>query len=145
MSVDPIRVNRGLTIPAGELRFRFSRSGGPGGQNVNRRDTRVELMFDVAGSPSLGPRQRARIMRKLSSRIDAEGRLRIVADDERTQGRNRALAADRLRDLLAEALRPDPPPRRKTRPSRSAKERRLEDKRVRSRRKRERTWRPDDL
>ncbi len=124
--------------------MRFSRSGGPGGQNVNTRSTRVEVVFDVAGSPSLGPRQRARVMDKLGGRLDTDAKLRVVASEERSQAQNRALALGRLRDLLAEALRPDPPPRRPTRPSRGAVERRLASKRARGRIKRERSSVPED-
>jgi len=140
---DTLRVGR-LAIPLSEVRFRFARSGGPGGQNVNKRETQVELIFDVAGSPTLGPRQRERILRKLASRIDAEGRLRLVATEERTQGRNREVAIERLRGLLAEALKPDPPKRRASRPSKAAVQRRLDDKKIRSRRKQERSWRDED-
>jgi ribosome-associated protein len=140
---DTLRVGR-LSIPLSEVRFRFARSSGPGGQNVNKRETQVELIFDVAGSPSLGPRQRERVMRKLASRIDAEGRLRLVATEQRTQGRNREVALERLRDLLAEALKPDPPKRRASRPSKAAVQRRLDEKKIRSRRKQERSWRDED-
>lgn len=142
--MDGVRVTRSLAIPTRELRFRFSRSGGPGGQNVNRRETRVELLFDVAGSPSLGPRQRARVMERLRHRLDDSGRLRIVASQARTQAANREIATDRLRKLLADALRSEPPARRPTRPSARATERRLHSKRRRSRTKRERAWRPED-
>ena len=133
-----------MKIPPSEVRFRFARSGGPGGQNVNKRETQVELIFDVEASPTLGPRQRERVMRKLASRIDADGRLRLVVTDERTQGRNREIALERLNALLTDALKPDPPKRRKTRPSRAATERRLEEKKLRSRQKRERSRRDDD-
>jgi ribosome-associated protein len=142
--MDDVRVSRSCLIPASELRFRFSRSGGPGGQNVNRRDTRVELLFDVASSASLGPRQRARLEAKLANRIDSEGVLHVVASEERTQAANRAAAVERFGDLVREALKPDPPPRRKTKPTKSAKERRLKEKKERSRTKRERSWRPED-
>ena len=141
---DGIRITRSLELPPRELTFRFSRSGGPGGQNVNVRDTRVEVVFDVAGSPSLGPRQRARLLDKLGSRLDSEGRLHVVSSDERSQARNRELAVERLRDVLADALRPDPPKRRKTRPSAASRERRLREKKARSRTKRERTWKPEE-
>ena len=133
-----------MVIPFGELELRFSRSGGPGGQNVNTRSTRVEVVFDVAGSPSLGPRQRARVMDKLGGRLDTDGKLRVVASEERSQAQNRELALGRLRDLVAEALRPDPPPRRPTRPSKSSVGRRLASKRARSRIKRERSSVPED-
>jgi ribosome-associated protein len=142
--LDDVHVSRSCVIPAGELGWRFSRSGGPGGQNVNRRETQVELVFDVAGSPSLGPRQRARLMERLGRRLDASGRLHIVASQARTQGQNREIAVDRFKRVMAEALRPDPPKRRATRPSRGATERRLESKRRKSRQKQERGWRPDD-
>lgn len=142
--MDGIRVSRTLVLPEAELEVRFSRSGGPGGQNVNTRDTRVEVVFDVAGSPSLGPRRRARVLERLAGRLDGDGRLHVVASDERSQAQNRELAAGRLADLLREALKPDPPPRRPTRPSRAAQERRVETKRVAGRRKRERRTIPDD-
>ena len=138
MSAD-VRINRTVTIPAREVRFRFSRSGGPGGQNVNKRETQVELVFDVAGSPSLGPRQRERAMRGLATRLDADGRLRIVSSEERTQGRNREIALARFRDLMIDALKPDPPARRPSRPGRKAKERRLRTKRERGAIKRARS------
>lgn len=140
---EDIRVGS-LEIPLSEIRFRFARSGGPGGQNVNKRETQVELLFDVAASPSLGPRQRERVLRKLASRIDGDGRLRLVATEERTQGRNREIAIERLRELLAEALKPDPPKRRRSRPSKAAVERRLEEKRARSKTKRQRSWRDEE-
>ncbi|HYZ92184.1 MAG TPA: alternative ribosome rescue aminoacyl-tRNA hydrolase ArfB [Actinomycetota bacterium] len=142
--MDDVRVTPSVLIPARELAWRFSRSGGPGGQNVNRRETQVELVFDVERSPSLGPRQRERVLRRLASRLDASGRLHIVASEGRTQGVNREIAVDRLRQVLADALRPDPPKRRRTRPTAGATERRLESKRRRSLQKRERGWRPDD-
>src|SRR5438270_13013512 len=76
--MDGIRVTNSVSIPNDEITLRFSRSGGPGGQNVNRRETRVELVFDVASSPSLGPRQRVRAMERLRNRLDSRGKLRIV-------------------------------------------------------------------
>jgi len=136
---DDVRITSSCVIPTAELRFRFSRSGGAGGQNVNKRDTRVELLFDVAGSPSLGPRQRERALRRLASRLDSEGVLHIVASEERTQGRNRDIAVERFRDVMKQALAADPPKRRPSRPSRAAKERRLSEKRLRARTKRERS------
>jgi ribosome-associated protein len=138
-----LTVTRTLHIPESELRFRFSRSSGAGGQNVNKRDTKVELLFDVASSTSLGPRQRERVMRKLASRIDADGVLRLVVSEERTQGRNREIATERFCELLTDALKPDPPKRRPTRPSKAAVARRIAEKRRHSTRKRERL-RPDD-
>ena len=142
--MDDVRINRTVTIPARELRFRFSRSGGPGGQNVNKRETQVELVFDVVGSPSLGPRQRDRALRRLATRLDADGKLRIVASEERTQGRNREMAVDRFRRLMTNAVKPDPPKRKPSRPHRGAVERRLRDKRQRSDIKRGRAYREED-
>lgn len=133
-----VRVTKSVSIAEHELQFKFSRSGGPGGQNVNTRDTKVEVIFDVTTSPSLGPRQRDRVLRKLQSRLDTEGRLHIVASDERTQARNRELAVERLRATLADALAPDPPRRRPTRPSKSSNERRLAAKKARGQLKRQR-------
>ena len=98
-----------LSIPMSELQFRFTPSGGPGGQHANKVNTRVELRFDVAGSPSLGPRQRARLLERLGPE------LRVVADDERSQLRNRQLAVERFRHRMAAALHIDKP-RRPTRP-----------------------------
>ena len=138
-----LRISRSCVIPEGELSWRFSRSGGPGGQNVNRRETQVELVFDVASSAALGPRQRARVTEKLAHRLDSSGRLHVVASQARMQGQNREIALERFRRLMAEALRPDPPKRRPTRPSRQATERRLSSKRRRADQKRARAWRPD--
>jgi ribosome-associated protein len=132
--VGGVRITPSLTVPLAELQFRFSPSGGPGGQNANKVSTRVELRFDVAGSPSLGPRQRARLLDRLGPEV------RVVADDERSQLRNRQLAVERFSRRLADALHVDTP-RRPTRPSRGAKERRLQAKRQVSERKRNR--RPD--
>jgi len=133
-----------VVIPSAELEVRFSRSGGPGGQNVNTRDTRVEVVFDAARSPSLGPRQRARVLERLAGRLDSEGRLRVVASEERSQAQNREAALRRLAAVLQEALKPDPPPRRPTKPTAAAKRRRVESKRVRGRRKRERREVPEE-
>jgi ribosome-associated protein len=126
-----LQITPSLRIPIAELQFRFSPSGGPGGQHANKVNTRVELRFDVARSASLGPRQRARLLDRLGSEI------RVVADDERSQARNRQVAVDRFRQRMAAALHVEKP-RRPTRPSRGAKERRLEAKRQVSERKRRR-------
>jgi ribosome-associated protein len=124
-------VTRSCAIPLAELRWRTSRSGGPGGQHANTSDTRVEVVFDIAGSPSLGPVQRRRLQERLGDEI------RVVASDERSQARNRAIALERLRTRLAEGLRVDPP-RRPTRPTAGSKRRRLDDKRRRGDLKRSR-------
>ena len=125
VSSDIVRVTRTCAIPTSELEWRFTASGGPGGQHANTANTRVELVFDIANSASLGPRQRERLLTKLGPS------LRVVASDERSQARNRALALDRLRSRLAEALRIDKP-RRPTAPTKGAKERRLQHKHRRS-------------
>jgi ribosome-associated protein len=123
-------------IDTDELSWRFGRSGGPGGQHANTSDTRAEVRFDVASSPSLGPRQRARILDRLGPVVTA------AAADSRSQARNRELALERLRSKLAAALRVERP-RRPTRPGTAARERRLEDKKRRSERKQARR-RPDE-
>jgi ribosome-associated protein len=115
-----------------ELAFRYTRSGGPGGQHVNTSSTRVELVFDVAGSSALTEPERSLARRRLRTRLDSEGRLRVVAQDER----NRAIAVERFVALMREALRPPPPPRRPTQPTRAAREERLDEKRQRGTRKR---------
>ena len=119
-----------------ELTFRYTRSGGPGGQHVNTTATRVELVFDVAGSPTLTDPERNLARRRLRTRLDSEGRLRIVAQDERSRARNRALAVERFCAVMREALRPPPPPRRPTQPTRASREVRLDEKRQRGTRKR---------
>ncbi len=121
---DDLVVTRTCRIPEDELEWRFSASGGPGGQHANTANTRVELRFDVANSPSLGPRQRARLLERLGPMV------RVVASDERSQARNRQLALDRLRSRLAEALRV-PRERRPTTPSAGARRARLKEKRRR--------------
>jgi len=127
-----VRVGRRhLVIPAAELEWRFSASGGPGGQHANTANTRVELTFDIARSGVLGPRQRARLLDKLGPA------LRIVVTDERSQARNRQLAAERLAERLDLALRVDRP-RQPTLPTQASRERRLRAKQLRSARKLER-------
>jgi len=120
-----------LLIPAEELRWRFSRSGGPGGQAVNTTDSRVELVFDLATTQALPPLLKERALGRLGPRLVA-GELVVVASEHRSQWRNRQAARRRLQALLEEALRPPPPPRRPTRPGRGAVERRLEAKRRRA-------------
>ncbi|MGI8645387.1 MAG: alternative ribosome rescue aminoacyl-tRNA hydrolase ArfB [Nocardioides sp.] len=120
----------GLVVPAGELVERFSRSPGPGGQSVNTSDTRVELEWDIAASPTLADAQRRRARRSLDGRL-VGGRVVVVASEHRSQHRNRVAARERLGALLRDALAPPPPPRRPTRPTRSSQRRRLEAKRQR--------------
>lgn len=124
-----LQVSRSCAIPTSELTFRFSRSGGPGGQHANTADTRVEVIFDVAGSPSLGPRQRQRLLERIGPEV------RAIAADERSQVRNRALAMERLAARIAAALRVETP-RRATRPTKASKARRVDAKRRRSETKR---------
>jgi ribosome-associated protein len=123
-----LEITPALLLPVSELDYRATRSGGPGGQHVNTSSTRIELWWDIAGSPSLTEEQR---------RLDGEGRLRIVASESRSQLRNREAAAARLREIVASALAVAKP-RKRTRPSRAAKAARLEAKRRRSATKRER-------
>lgn len=120
-----LRVSPTCRIPLHELDWRFSASGGPGGQHANKAATRAEVIFDVEGSETLGPRQRARLAAKLGTTV------RVTAADERSQSRNRAIALERLKDRLAQALKVDTP-RRPTRPTRASKERRLDSKARRS-------------
>ena len=141
---DHLDVGAARPLPASELEFRFSRAGGPGGQHVNTSSTRVELVFDLAGSPSLSEDERERANRRLRSRRDAEGRLRVVAQDERSQLRNRQLAVRRFTELMRKALAPPAPPRRPTRPSVAAKARRVAGKRRDSQTKRLRRPPPAD-
>ena len=118
-------MSRSCRIALDELEWRFTGSGGPGGQHANTSNTRVELRFDIAGSPSLGPRQRTRLLEQIGPV------LRVVSSSERSQSRNRAEALERLRTRLADALHVDAP-RHATRPTRAAKQRRLDSKRRRS-------------
>jgi ribosome-associated protein len=126
-----LRVTPTVAIPLEQLEWRFSGSGGPGGQHANTANTRVEVRFDVAASPSLGPHQRDRVLARLGPMV------RVVASDERSQLRNRDLALQRLAARLAEALHVERP-RRPTRPTAGSKRRRLEDKRRQAIRKRQR-------
>jgi len=122
-------ISRSCRIPLDELTWRFDASGGPGGQHANTANTRAEVRFDVAGSPSLGPRQRARLLERLGPTV------RVAASDQRSQLRNRDLALERLAARLAEGLRVDPE-RRPTRPRPGAKAARLDGKKRRSETKR---------
>ena len=129
-----LRVDGTCVIPLAEIDWRYDVSSGPGGQHANRARTRVEASFDVAGSPSLTDGQRARLLARVGPVV------RVAAGDERSQARNRAVALERLRRRLADGLHQERP-RRPTRPSRGAKERRLSAKRQRSELKRSRNRR----
>jgi len=126
-----MRVSRTCEIPDEELEWRFTASGGPGGQHANTSNTRVEVRFDIEGSPSLGPRQRARLLARLGPVT------RATASERRSQLQNRELARERLRQKLAAALHVERP-RVATRPSKAAKQARLDDKRRQGQRKRAR-------
>ncbi len=131
----PLRAN--LRIPESELRWRFSRASGPGGQGVNTTDSRVELSWDLAGSPVLPEPVRRRAVERLGHRL-VDGVLTVVASEHRSQLRNRAAAEARLIALVAAAVAPPPRSRRPTRPSRGAVERRIAEKKRRSGIKRDR-------
>jgi ribosome-associated protein len=126
-----------LRLPLTELEYRASRSGGPGGQHVNTSSTRVEVWWDVVGSPTLTDEQRARLLTRLATRLDSEGRLRLVSSGSRSQLRNREDVTERLREVVAAAL-VVPKARKRTKPSRAAKAARLEAERRRAATKRER-------
>lgn len=128
-------VRGSVVIPDAELRWRFSRSSGPGGQGVNTTDSRVELSFDVAQTTALGPTLKARALDRLASRL-VDGVLTIAASEHRSQLRNREAAEARLATTLAEAIAPPPRPRRATRPSKAATERRIASKKRRGETKR---------
>lgn len=120
-----LRVNRSCAIALRELTWKFTASGGPGGQHANTANTKAELRFDIEESPSLGPRQRARLLEKLGPSV------RVTSSERRSQLQNRELALERLRSILTEALAIERP-RVATKPARSAKVKRVESKRRRS-------------
>lgn len=126
--------SRPVVVPERELKWRFSRSSGPGGQSVNTADSRVELSLDVTTTTALGPVQRARALERLAGRL-VDGVITVTASEHRSQLRNREAALDRLVAILAEAIAPPPPRRRPTRTSRAAVERRLADKKRRAKTK----------
>lgn len=142
----PVAGRAPVIVPAAELRWRFSRSSGPGGQHVNTTDSRVELIFDLDTSEALSPVLKARARRRLEGQL-LEGCVVITASEQRSQWQNRVAAQRRLVALLTEALQPPPPPRRATRPTRGSVQRRLEAKARRSAVKRQRGGRiqpPED-
>jgi ribosome-associated protein len=130
----PLRVTRSVVLPEKELKWRFSRSSGPGGQSVNTADSRVQLSIDLTTTTVLGPIQRARAMERLADRL-VDGVLTVTAQEERSQLRNREIALERLAGILAAAIAPPPRDRKATRPSRAAVERRIAAKKRRARTK----------
>lgn len=133
--MDELRVTGDLVVPANELKWRFDPSGGPGGQHANKSATRVELSFDVANSSVFTEEMRSRVLDHLRAQAP-DGVITLQVNESRSQWRNRQIARRRLVEMLVEALRPPPPRRRATRPSRAAIERRLSSKRARSETKR---------
>ena len=138
-----LTINSFTKIPVGELVFKFTRSGGPGGQNVNKVNTKVSLSFDVERSGSLDENQKKLIMNKLANRISASGILLVVASEHRTQQANKVAAIERLENLLSQSLR-QTKKRHKTKPTRSSKEKRLKTKLQRSILKKQRKSIRDD-
>ncbi len=134
---ETLHVRRGLDLPLSEITWRATTSGAPGGQHANRTLSRVEVVFDVVASRSLGPRQRARLLERIGPVV------RSSASDSRSQARNRQLALERLAALIDRALRVEPP-RRATKPTKGSQVRRVEEKRHRSQIKRARRRPGDD-
>ncbi len=140
---DPLQVNSNVAIPRAELSVRASRAGGPGGQHVNTSSTKVEVTWNVATSAALTDAAKGRVLLALASRLDADGTLRVVASDTRSQRQNRELAEERLAALVRRAL-VVPRTRKKTRPTRASVERRLTEKKRSGAKKRDRRFRGDD-
>ena len=133
-----VKITDHISIPAEELSFTASLSGGPGGQNVNKVSSRVTLWFDVVNSPALSPEQKELIMSRLQNRIGKNGVLRVISQQTRSQVENKELAIERFAELLRDALK-QVPVRKKTRVSKGAKLRRLEEKKQRGSLKQERS------
>ncbi len=137
MLTENISISKLVEIPLTAISFRFSRSSGPGGQNVNRVESRVELLFDLAGSPALTEEQRQILQERLASHLDKNGILHLSVQIHRSQLKNREEALLQFQRLLTSALKPRKK-RRPTRPSKASRERRLELKKIRGRSKRSR-------
>lgn len=140
---DDLEIRPGVVIPAHELVWRFSRAGGPGGQSVNTTDSRVQLEFDIAGSPSIPEHLRSRAVARLGARL-TDGRIAVTASEQRSQLQNRRAAERRLVAVLREAMAPPPRTRRPTKPSRAATDRRIKAKKSRGMTKRLRQGRDLD-
>lgn len=141
--IGEIVVNRSLTIPMREITFRYSRSGGPGGQHVNKTATRVELVFDVEHSSVLTDEQRATLLHALVGRLDARGLVHVVCSEERSQLQNRMRAVAIFSRMMAAALRPRKA-RVATAPTKASRERRIKEKKIIGERKRLRARRDDE-
>ena len=137
MDKDTLQINSELSIPLAELSFRYSRSSGPGGQHAQKSSTRVELLFDVRGSPSLSDAQRTRVLERLAGYVDTAGMLHLLSQSERSQLRNKEEVVARFQELMHKALK-----RRKrrkaSRPTAESKERRLKEKKQRGQTKKQR-------
>ena len=129
---DDLSITARLTIPAYELFEQFVQAGGPGGQNVNKTSSAVQLRFYAMASGVLSPEAKRRLLRLAGRRATKDGEVIIEASRHRSQERNRQDARERLKELVLEALKPPPPPRRKTRPTRGSVERRLKAKKERA-------------
>ena len=127
---DPILISSRLAVPRDELELRATRSSGPGGQHVNTSSTRVELVWDVASSPSLDDAMRERLLTRLATRLDSSGKLRLVAQAERSQYRNREAVIERFAQVIAAAL-VEQKLRKATRPTKASKRKRLDEKKKR--------------
>ena len=138
-----LEIAPGVVIPAGELQWQFSRAGGAGGQHVNTSSSRVQLSWDLAGSPAIDDTLRRRAVRRLGGRL-VDGVLTVAASERRSQLRNRELARERLAATVAAAIAPPPPRRRATKPTKGSQRRRVEAKRQRSQTKRLRGSVQDD-
>lgn len=140
---DAIQINHRLTIPRSELEFRVAHAGGPGGQHVNKTETKVILRFDIENSPTLKngltESDHMRLLQKLDNRIDSNGILQVTSQETRSQHKNREIALDKFQFLIQEGLK-KPKPRKKTRPSRKAQQRRLDHKKKQARKKQNRNW-----